>query len=757
MRPALRLAALVLLLGAALPAAADKAKSLYDQGKDADARQKYEEAYDYYRQAYQLKPKDLRYRLAFEHSRFLAGAAHVHQGQLLRDAGKLQEALAEFKLAAEIDPASFIAQQEARRTQDLINAATAPPPPTPPTEIAQRLAQAAGPAELAPIQQLPITLSISENAKMVYQTIGQIAGINVLFDPDYTSPSRITVKLNNVTLEEALDIVNLESRSFYRTVTSNTIFVVNDTPNKRREMEQQVLKTFYLSNLSSPTDIQDLRNVFNTVLELQQNQPLVSQGAIVVRGSPDKVALAQKVIDDIDRARPEVVIDVAVMQVRRDKLRNLGINPVGGSTPTATAALQPNLSTTTGTTTTGTTTTGTPGQINLNKLANLHATDFVVTLPTATANLLFTDSTSRVIQNPQIRATDGAKATLKIGDRIPVAMGSFQPGIGGVGINPLVNTQFQYQDVGVNIDITPHVHANREVSMKLSLEISSVTSRTNIGGIDQPIIGQRKIDHEIRLKEGEVNILGGIFEDQDIKNLSGLPGLSQVPLLKYLFSSNSTERVENEIIFVLVPHIVRAQVLTDLNLRAIDIGSAGSVGLRRRSRAATSGAAAPRPAVQPQPQATPAPPPGEAPAATAPAAGGELSFDPPLVNQAAGATFTVNINVRGAQNLAAVPVQVSFDPARLQLLNVSNGSFLSRDGQIVVLTHREDEATGTAQISAARPPGAGGVSGDGPLFTLTFLAKASGSSSLVINRANARNASDQAVPFVGAQATVNVK
>lgn len=726
MRPALRLAALVLLLGAALPAAADKAKSLYDQGKDADARQKYEEAYDYYRQAYQLKPKDLRYRLAFEHSRFLAGAAHVHQGQLLRDAGKLQEALAEFKLAAEIDPASFIAQQEARRTQDLINAATAPPPPTPPTEIAQRLAQAAGPAELAPIQQLPITLSISENAKMVYQTIGQIAGINVLFDPDYTSPSRITVKLNNVTLEEALDIVNLESRSFYRTVTSNTIFVVNDTPNKRREMEQQVLKTFYLSNLSSPTDIQDLRNVFNTVLELQQNQPLVSQGAIVVRGSPDKVALAQKVIDDIDRARPEVVIDVAVMQVRRDKLRNLGINPVGGSTPTATAALQPNLSTTTGTTTTGTTTTGTPGQINLNKLANLHATDFVVTLPTATANLLFTDSTSRVIQNPQIRATDGAKATLKIGDRIPVAMGSFQPGIGGVGINPLVNTQFQYQDVGVNIDITPHVHANREVSMKLSLEISSVTSRTNIGGIDQPIIGQRKIDHEIRLKEGEVNILGGIFEDQDIKNLSGLPGLSQVPLLKYLFSSNSTERVENEIIFVLVPHIVRAQVLTDLNLRAIDIGSAGSVGLRRRSRAATSGAAAPRPAVQPQPQATPAPPPGEAPAATAPAAGGELSFDPPLVNQAAGATFTVNINVRGAQNLAAVPVQVSFDPARLQLLNVSNGSFLSRDGQIVVLTHREDEATGTAQISAARPPGAGGVSGDGPLFTLTFLAKASG-------------------------------
>src|SRR5207237_10126017 len=264
-----------------------------------------------------------------------------------------------------------------------------------------------------------------------------------------------------------------------------------------------------------------------------------------------------------------------------------GINP-----PTsATAALQSNINTTTpattgGTTTTTSTGTGTPNQINLNRLGNLNATDFTVTIPQATASALLSDSNTKLLQNPQIRALDGQKASLKIGDRVPVATGSFQPGIGGVGINPLVNTQFQYLDVGVNIDITPHVHAGRAVTLKISLDISAVTSTTNIGGINQPVIGQRKIEHEIRLKEGEVNLLGGILEEQDIKSLSGIPGLAQVPLLKYLFSQTNKEHKENEIVFALIPHIVRGQELSELNPRALQVGSASAIELRRVDRTA---------------------------------------------------------------------------------------------------------------------------------------------------------------------------
>src|SRR5437868_8933165 len=525
MKRLIRPAAILILLILALPAAADKAKSLYNKGKDAEARQNYEEAYENYKQAFDLKPKDLAYRAAYDRIRFLAGASHVHRGQLLRDAGKLQEALAEFQKASEIDPSSFIAQQELRRTQRLMDSANAPAPRAAvPSGLEKRVQEAQGPVDLAPISNIPITLKLTEDTKVIYETVGKLAGINVLFDPDYTS-RRVKIELNGVTLEQALQIIALESKTFWRPVTPNTIFVASDNPAKRKEVEQSVIKTFYLANLSQPTELQDVVNALRQILEISRIQPLPSQGALVVRGTPDQIALAEKLVGDLDKARSEVIVDVAVMQVSRDKARTLGINP-----PTsATVALQNNINTTTPTTTTGgtTTTTGNTGstsgsanQINLNRLGNLNATDFTVTINPATATALFNDSTTKIIQNPQIRAVDGQKASLKIGDRVPVATGSFQPGIGGVGINPLVNTQFQYLDVGVNIDITPRVHAAREVTLKISMDISNVTGQSNIGGISQPIIGQRKIEHEIRLKEGEVNLLGGMLEDSTTKSRS---------------------------------------------------------------------------------------------------------------------------------------------------------------------------------------------------------------------------------------------
>jgi general secretion pathway protein D len=497
----IRPAAIVLLIVAVtLPIAADSAKSLYNKGKDAEARQNYEAAFDFYRQAYEQKPRDLAYRTSYERTRFLAAASHVHRGQLLRDAGKLQEALTEFQKAGEIDSSSFIAQQEIRRTQKMIiDAGSATPPISverPPTGLQKRVQEAQGPVDLAAIANIPITLRIGpEDTKIIYETVGKLAGINVLFDPDYTS-RRIKIELNGVTLQEALEIIALESKTFWRPVTPNTIFVASDNPAKRKEIEQSVIKTFYLANLSQPTELQDVVNALRQILEISRIQPLPSQGALVVRGTPDQIALAEKLVGDLDKARPEVIVEVAIMQVSRDKTRNLGISP-----PTsATVALQNNLSTTTSTSTTtgtGTSTSGTPNQINLNRLGNLNATDFTVTIPSATATALFSDSTTKLIQNPQIRAVDGQKASLKIGDRVPIATGSFQPGIGGVGINPLVNTQFQYLDVGVNIDITPKVHAGREVTLKIAMDISSVTGQSNIGGISQPVIGQRKIEHEI--------------------------------------------------------------------------------------------------------------------------------------------------------------------------------------------------------------------------------------------------------------------
>ena len=767
MRPAFLLSLVALLT---LPALAEKAKDLYNKGQDAEAREHYEEAYNFFKQAYDLKPKDLRYRAAFERIRFEAAASVVHHGQQLREQGKLDDAVAEFQKALTIDPSLFIAKQELNRTVKMINDQQNPPPQAagPPASLEKRAHEAPGPVELAPISNIPITVKLTDKSDTVYRTIGQLAGINVLFDPDYT-PRPIKVELNGVTLEDALEITALESKTFWRPVTTNTIFVATDNPAKRKELEQSVLKTFYLTNLSQPTELQDVVNAIRAVLDVQRVQQLLSQNALVVRGTPDQIALAEKLVEDLDKARPEVIVDIAVMQVSKDRSHTLGLSP-----PTsATITLQNNLNTTTTTGTTnsgaGATVTQSSGSsgINLNTLGNLNATDFQVTIPAANLSAVMSNSDTKLLQNPQIRALDGQKASLKIGDRVPVATGSFQPGIGGVGINPLVNTQFQYLDVGVNIDITPHVHANGEITLKILMDVSAVTGQQNIGGISQPIIGQRKIEHEIRLKDGEANLLGGIMEDQQTKSLSGIPGLAQIPILKYLFGQTTQDHSENEIVFAIVPHIIRGTDVNEINQRAIDIGTSATIELRHVSKPAASttvpNGQAGTPSITPLPQNQAQAnqgaghPAGQAATNTPPGGTPSFLFDPPTVQAVKGNTFAVNLLISGAQNVYSVPVQVNYDPKMLQLVNVSNGSFLSQDGQVVTLVHREDETLGQSQITATRPPGSGGVSGQGAVVTMTFQAKANGQTPLTVTRGGARDPGLQPITVNGAQAAVTIQ
>ena len=801
----------------------DNAKALFLKGQDAEARQNVEAAYNYYKQAFDLKPKEISYRMAYRRTMFLAAASHVHRGQALREQGNLQDALAEFHAAKMIDSADAAIDQEIRRTEAAIERqARAPgqPPPTP-SNLSPLAAQASGPVELAPISNLPITLKLSEDAKVIYETIGKLAGINVLFDPDYTS-RRIRIELNNVTLYQALQIVALESKTFWRPVTPNTLFVAADTKNKRTELEQQVIRTFYLSNWSTPTDIQDATNTLRTLLELPRVQQLQSSGAIVVRGTPDQIALAEKILNDIDKAKPEVVIEVAIMNVSRDKLRQLGIQQPFSTSANPTITLQSTSAATTSTTSTTTTGTTSNNGLTLNDLANLNARNFAVSIPSMSVQFLLNDSRTKVIQQPQIRAVDGQKATLKIGQRVPVATGSFSSGLStAAAISPLVNTQFNYIDVGVNVDMTPHIHANHEVSMKILFEISSVVSYSNIGGINQPVIGQDRIEHEIRLREGEVNLIGGLMEDSYTSSSSGLPWLSQIPGFKYLFGTVQTERVENEILFVITPHIVRSLEVTEFNTRAVSMGTANAIQIQREQSPAETPASNPRQpapgAAQPAPQggSTPqgalAPPVGGATAlpvlkrpangasqpqaASAPSAspatsssasaspaqearaasppggavapavqqmgqmgvGPLISFEPASVSQKVGSTFAINIMLNGAQNVSAVPVQVTYDSKMLQLVNVSNGDLLSKDGQAVALVHREDTRAGSIQMTASRPPSTPGISGNGSVFALTFLALKPGQATLSVNRAQLRDAAQQAQNATGSQAIISIQ
>lgn len=788
-----RSALVLLALALVLPASADEsATSLYRKGQLAEARQNYLDAYDAYKAAYDKKPDDLRYRSSFERLRFQAAAVHVKRGQQLRQNGDMEKALQEFQVARQIDPSSFIAEQEIARTKEMMSSGAAagsgaPQAPDRSDMLRQRIEQAQGPVALAPINDQAITLRISGDSKTIYMTIGKLAGINVLFDPDYVSRQLPVLELNGVTLQEALSLVAIQSNTFWRPVTPNTIFVAPNTQTKRKELEQSVVKTFYLTNAASQTEFQDIANTLRTILDITRVQPIAAENALIVRGTPDQVALAEKIVTDLDKSRAEVVVDVAILQVSREKIRNLGF-----SSPLANGAIGVQL-TTPGQTTTTTTNNGTGTNTNtpttstngltLNSFKNLNATNFSVSVPQAQLNALLSDSNTKLLQNPEIRASDGQKATLKIGSRIPIATGSFQPGIGGVGINPLVNTQFQYLDVGVNIDIQPTVHLNGDVTLKVTMDISSQTNTVDIGGIAQPVISQRKIDHQIRLKEGEVNMLGGIFEDQDQRSYGGVPGVGQIPILKYLFGSQKVDRLQNEVVFVLIPHLVRDQDVSDLNLRPIDVGTANNVELRMASNRAGRGGQGESPSSQGQPPAaqqpqastggaTPAGSVGgvQAPpssAQTAPAANPEqqaaapgqaaLRFDPPSITTTNGGTFTVSVNMNGGADVASVPLQITYDPKSLSVVKIDNGDFLTRDGQPVALVHRDDTNTGTLVASAARPPGAAGVNGQGTVFTVTFMAKQKGATVLSITRPGARNSQQQAIQVLGSQMTVSVQ
>jgi general secretion pathway protein D len=623
-QPAKAIFGIALLAGTILPAArlhAESANADYKHAQQAEARQDYDTAYEFYQKALQRTPQDVRFRAAFERIRSADSNLHLSKGRNLVRQGDTEGALAEFLHASEIDPGNEAAQQEIakiRRSQGVQQPSTVEATPQAAGEQ-QHLDEMGSPIELTPVSNEPLTLHMNEDSKVIYQAIGKAAGINVLFDPDYTS-KRIQVDLNNVTLLDALRIVGAMSNTFWRPITSNTIFVAANTRVKRSELDEQAVQTFYLTNAWQQNDLNDVQTAIRNVLPNAKVYGVASQNAIVMRGTPDELLLAEKLINDLDKPRSEVVVDFGVLEVSKNWERTLGI---AWPSSIGVQLLPPNTTGTTSSTTTTTTTTGTTSTTNCNSagtcltlsnLAHLNSNDFAVTVGSATLNLLLTDGETQILQDPRIRATDGQKATLTIGSKIPIATGSYQTGAATALVSSLVNTQFQYIDVGAKIEMTPTVHFDDDVTLKVHVEISSESGSVTISGVTEPILSQRVVDQVIRLREGEASILGGINENQNNMTWTGIPGLSSIPILKYLFGSKDHTINDDEIVFVVVPHVVRGPDLDEANLRAIDVGEGQSVDLRHVSAPAQNMSLAPHPATITQPGY------GTVPAGSAPAA-----------------------------------------------------------------------------------------------------------------------------------------
>jgi len=586
-------------------------------GRKAERLEDYDRAVIEYTKALREKPNDGDLRVALERVRIRAALDHFHKGRRLAGTGKLEEALLELQTAAELNPTAADAQEQLRQVKSLLKAkiqVTREGKTRLQTLIEQASTLAPPGLELPKNVKLADSLVFrNASARDIFTAIGHFANINIVFDPSFRDAT-LSIDLRDSLLEDALRSVAASTRTFYRVTAANTVAIVPDTPAKRREYEEEIIRTFYLSN----ADVKETLDVLRLVVDNRRLSPVQGINAITIKDTPEKIEAAAKVISAIDKARAEVVIDVELVEVDRTRLREFGLEIASPGVDTG----------------------GISGGVDVNRdnftlrdLRNLTQSDvFLTGVPALFYRLLKNDTHTRTLANPQLRTSEGLTAQARFGERVPVPSVTFAP-VGGGGVNQQPITSFAYENIGVNIDLTPRLHHNDEVSLTLKVEVSNVSGT---GYNDLPTFGSRFISTTIRLRDGETNMLAGLIRDDERRTLSGLPGLTDIPVIGRLFAQNHKETQQTDIILMLTPRIVRVLELTEADLRpfrvARDAASSGGAGTLDLPAPAPAPAAPPRdpvpddqppevqtgppglpPPARPRPPSTPTVPPGTPP------------------------------------------------------------------------------------------------------------------------------------------------
>jgi general secretion pathway protein D len=385
------------------------------------------------------------------------------------------------------------------------------------------------------------------SSRAMFMTLARFAGISIIFDPSFRDVP-VSLDLQRPTFPEALSTLAATTHNFYRVTGQRTITIIPDTPAKRREYEEEIVRTFPLSN----ADLKETQDLLRVVIDARRLSPITAMNAITIKDTPERVEAAAKIISAIDKARPEVIIDTELLEVDRTRLLEYGLQIASAGSPGISGSV-----------------TIDPQALTLNKLRNLTSSDVLLTgVPSLYYRLLKSDTATRTLANPQLRTADGIAATARFGDRVPIPVTTFAPiATGGVQQQPI--TSFVYENIGVNIDITPRTHHDDDVTLALRVEVSSV-SGTGFG--DLPTFGNRQINTQIRLRDGETNLLAGLIRDNERRVLDGVAGLVDIPVIGRLFARNRLERTETDIVLMLTPHIVRVLDLTEADLRPFRVG-----------------------------------------------------------------------------------------------------------------------------------------------------------------------------------------
>ena len=551
--PAFRASAFALLV--ALTASACATTAAMRNGRRAEQLQNYDLAVVEYTKAVRHRPDDRVARQSLERVKLRAAQDHYSRARRLYTVGKLDEALVEFQLAAELNPASAEIEEGTRAARVALRnkIAVAREGKTELETLIERSRNMPPPGlDLPADVKLPGTLTFRDaSARDIYTVLTRYAGVSVVFDPQYRDSS-VTIDLKDAAFEDALNSVSATTRNFHRVSAPRTITIIPDTPAKRREYEEEVVRTFYLSN----ADLKETIDLLRIVIDARRIAPIVATNAITIKDTPERVAAAARVITAIDKARPEVIIDVELLEIDRTRLHEYGLQIASPASPGIDGAADVNRQ-----------------NLTLRDLRNLTQSNVLLTnLPGLYYRLLKTDSNTRTLANPQLRTSEGMPAQARFGERVPVPVTQFAPlAAGGVNQQPI--TSFNYENIGVNIDITPRTHHDDEVSLALKVAVSSI-SGTGFGGL--PTFGNREISTVIRLRDGETNMLAGLIRDDERRVLDGVPGLSDLPVIGRLFAFNRKETQETDIVLTLTPRIVRVLELTEADLRPFRVAKDGA-------------------------------------------------------------------------------------------------------------------------------------------------------------------------------------
>jgi general secretion pathway protein D len=585
--------AFLLLLTAVLSACATT--SAFRSGRNAELAQDYDRAVVEYTRALQQDPDNRAARFGLERSKLRAAGDHFTRGRRFHDTGRLNEALVELELAAELNPSdpNISNLLSSVRTQVQTKVAVAREGKTALESLIERSRTLQPPGlELPTDVRLPTALTFRDaSARDIYTALARFANLNIVFDPQFRDQP-VTIDLRNANIEDALTSLSTATRNFYRVTAQRTITVIPDTPAKRTEYEDEIVRTFYLSN----ADVKETLDLLRIVIDNRRLAPITATNALSIKDTPERVAAAGRLIAAIDKARPEVVIDVELLEIDRVRLLEYGLQFASPGSPGINGVVDVNRE-----------------GLTLQDLLSLDQSGvFLTNVPALFYRLLKTDSNTRVLANPQLRASEGMTASARFGERVPVPVTTFAPiATGGVAQQPI--TSFNYENIGVNIDIAPRTHHDAEVSLALKVLVSSI-SGTGFGGL--PTFGNREISTVIRLRDGETNLLAGLIRDDERRVAEGIPGLSDLPVLGHIFAHNRRETQETDIVLTLTPHIVRILELSEDDLRPFRVG---------RGAGGTGGVIdlpipiEPPPGVAPPPQPPPQSPPPAPPGTPAPA------------------------------------------------------------------------------------------------------------------------------------------